>query len=250
MAQPTRTPNPATTDRPQRSSTRVARKRPLGWLPWALLGLLLLLLALILLGVRAARDDDGNADGTPRAAVPTAGTGATGPGAGGTGGSGGTGGTGATGGAGGTGLASGALAGLGAGALTGGGGVSAAADAKAAAALLGPRDPGTAGTVLFDEGSASLDGDAQKVVATAAQNLRTAGAKNVEVVGYTDKVAGAPVNEPLSQERADAVAAALRTELPGVTVTTSAQGQEQPIATNDTAEGRQQNRRAAILARG
>ena len=58
MSTPTRTPNAATTTRPGRSSHRVARKSPLGWLPWALLGLLALLLGAVLLLVNAV-DDDG-----------------------------------------------------------------------------------------------------------------------------------------------------------------------------------------------
>jgi hypothetical protein len=47
MTEPTRTPNPATSSHPERSSRRVAHKSPLAWLPLALLLLLLLLLALI-----------------------------------------------------------------------------------------------------------------------------------------------------------------------------------------------------------
>ena len=58
MAAPTRTPNAATTTRPERSSKRTARKAPLGWLPWALLGLLALLVAATLLVINAV-DDDG-----------------------------------------------------------------------------------------------------------------------------------------------------------------------------------------------
>jgi hypothetical protein len=55
---PTTTPNPSTTTRPEKSSKRVARKTPLGWLPWLLLGLLGLLLAGVLLLINAV-DDDG-----------------------------------------------------------------------------------------------------------------------------------------------------------------------------------------------
>ena len=102
--------------------------------------------------------------------------------------------------------------------------------------------------MLFDEGSASLDADAQQVVDTAAANLRAAQVKAVQVVGYTDIVAGTPVNGALSQQRAESVAAALRRRLPGVTVTTAAKGESDPIASNDTTEGRRQNRRVAILA--
>jgi hypothetical protein len=55
---PTRTPNPSTTTRPEKSSRRVAHKTPLGWLPWLLLGLLGLLVAGALLLINAV-DDDG-----------------------------------------------------------------------------------------------------------------------------------------------------------------------------------------------
>jgi hypothetical protein len=55
---PTSTPNPSTTTRPEQSSRRVARKSPLGWLPWLLLGLLGLLVAGALLLINAV-DDDG-----------------------------------------------------------------------------------------------------------------------------------------------------------------------------------------------
>ena len=58
MTAPTSTPNAATTTRPERSSRRAARRSPLGWLPWALLGTLAVLLAAVLLIVNAV-DDDG-----------------------------------------------------------------------------------------------------------------------------------------------------------------------------------------------
>ena len=54
MATPTPTPNSATTTRPERSSKRTAHTSPLGWLPWALLGLLALLVAAVLLVINAA----------------------------------------------------------------------------------------------------------------------------------------------------------------------------------------------------
>ncbi len=51
-------------------------------------------------------------------------------------------------------------------------------------------------------------------------------------------------------QRAEAVADALRSQLPGVNVTTVALGQNDPVAPNDAEPGRQQNRRAAIVATG
>ena len=58
MTTPRPTPNPATSTHPERSATRVAHKKPLGWLPWALLLGLLALLALVFLIINAD-DDDG-----------------------------------------------------------------------------------------------------------------------------------------------------------------------------------------------
>ena len=58
MTTPRPTPNPATSTHPERSSKRVAHKKPLGWLPWALLLGLLGLLALVFLIINAV-DDDG-----------------------------------------------------------------------------------------------------------------------------------------------------------------------------------------------
>ncbi len=229
MPEPTRTPNPATATRPERSSERVAHKRtPLAWLPLALLALLVLLALLIYLLVRGASGSDhtGKAGAVPASplAAPTAP--AAGPGAG-------------------------APINT-SGALVGGAGLAPAAATNTAGsgggAKVAAAAPGTAGTVLFGEGKAGIDADGRQVVAAAAKNITAGGAKNVQVIGYTDMVAGTPVNGPLSQQRAQAVAAELKALLPaGTTITTSAKGEADPAASNTTAAGRQQNRRVAII---
>jgi len=130
-----------------------------------------------------------------------------------------------------------------AGAAGSGGGSAGGAGAGVAAAA-----PGTAGTVLFAEGKATVDADGRQVVTAAAKNLTAGGAKSVQVIGYTDKVAGAPINGPLSEQRAQAVATELKALLPaGTAVTVSAKGQADPAVSNATAAGRQQNRRVAII---
>jgi len=145
------------------------------------------------------------------------------------------------------------------GALVGGAGLAPAAAGSTGGAAgtgggttaTGPRAPGSAGTVLFAEGSSAIDSNGQKVIRAAAAALKAAGAHTVEVIGYTDVVAGQPVNMALSAKRGRAVAAALRTELgSGVTVTSNGRGEQDPAASNGTRKGRQQNRRAAILDRG
>lgn len=250
---PVATPNEATTTRPARSSKRVARKAPLAWLPLALLAALLLLLLLTFLVINAVDDDGpdgpagdrlgqlGSSDGSgvngADGQAPAAGEGANG---------------GTQGGApqagapqAGAPVDPAALTGA---SLVGGAGVSPAV-ASGDAATLGKRDAGTVGTVLFAEGSAEIDADGAKVVAQAVETLRRTAAPQVVVAGYTDVVAGQTVNEPLSERRAAAVAAALGKALPDLKVTTDARGQSTPVAPNDSAEGRQQNRRAAIVAR-
>lgn len=69
---PRETPNPATSTRPRESSTRVARKRPLAWLPLAIVALLILLALLIaFLLAKANDDDDSNSDSAPSASTST-----------------------------------------------------------------------------------------------------------------------------------------------------------------------------------
>ncbi len=278
MTEPTRTPNPGTSSHPERSSRRVAHKSPLAWLPLALLLLLLLLLALIAFAIAAANDDDGKgrrtvtAPGPSATSGPASGGGATPSGAaeptgGAPAGGAPTAGAPTTGGAptggapagGTTGSGAAALRGPLKGALVGGAGLAPAAAGSTGGATgtgggttaTGARAPGSAGTVLFAEGSSAIDSNGQKVIRAAAAALKAAGAHKVEVIGYTDVVAGQPVNKALSAKRARAVAAALRTELgSGVTVTSSGRGEQDPAASNGTRKGRQQNRRAAILDRG
>lgn len=285
MPEPTRTPNPATSSRPQRSSQRVAHKKPLAWLPLALLALLALLAVGLYLILRAVNSDDGttkaavpsagaaalptapsvpaapsvpsapnvpSAAGAPTSARASVGPGSTGGSAGPTGpqvgaaapGVGGAGSAGGVVGAGGAPLAS-------TGALIGGAGIAAApagSAGRSSGTTVAAPAAGTVGTVLFGEGSASLDSAGRQVLASAAKNLTAGGARNVQVLGYTDVVAGAPVNTALSQQRADAVAEALRSQLPaGVPVTAVGRGEADPAASNDTDSGRQLNRRVAVV---
>ncbi len=251
MPEPTRTPNPATATRPERSSQRVAHKKaPLAWLPLAALALLALLALMIYLLVRGASGSDDTAKAraipatpgpaattAPRAAAPGAGSAGAGTGGGSTGGA-------AAGGGGGAPIRT-------TGALVGGAGrppAAAATTGGGGRTPVAPAAPGTAGTVLFAEGKATMDADGRQVVTAAAKNLTAGGAKSVQVIGYTDKVAGAPINGPLSLQRAQAVAMALKALLPaGTAVTVSAKGQTDPAASNATAAGRQQNRRVAII---
>ncbi len=104
--------------------------------------------------------------------------------------------------------------------------------------------------MLFSTGSAELGPQSRLVLDAAAQRIRTAKPAAVTVTGYTDTIGGRPTNGTLAGQRAGAVAAALRARLgaaaPPIMVTS--RGQSDPVATNATAEGRQQNRRVTIAA--
>jgi outer membrane protein OmpA-like peptidoglycan-associated protein len=104
--------------------------------------------------------------------------------------------------------------------------------------------------ILFATGSAAVSGAAQNDLYAVARNLNQYPNSRVEVVGHTDNTGSAALNMDLSQRRAQSVAGILSAA--GVSssrlVATGA-GFNQPIASNDTAAGRAQNRRVEILIR-
>lgn len=72
--------------------------------------------------------------------------------------------------------------------------------------------------------------------------------EQIEVQGHTDNVGKDEINRALSQERADAVRRWLvQRGIPAAKLLAKGYGSTRPIATNDTEEGRQQNRRVQFL---
>lgn len=99
--------------------------------------------------------------------------------------------------------------------------------------------------IYFDTGSATITRDSLETLTSAANAIKQAPAgTKIEVGGHTDNTGDAAANVTLSQQRADAVVAKLA-ELGVAAGTLSAKGygQEKPRASNDTDEGRAQNRR-------
>lgn len=99
--------------------------------------------------------------------------------------------------------------------------------------------------IYFDTGSATITRDSMETLTSAANAIKQAPAgTRIEVGGHTDNTGNAEANVTLSQQRADAVAAKLA-ELGVAADTLSAKGygQTKPRASNDTDEGRAQNRR-------
>lgn len=98
--------------------------------------------------------------------------------------------------------------------------------------------------INFEPSSAKLDAQAKSILDDIAEVLRSCGDIRLEIGGYTDSQGGEAMNKQLSQSRAEAVMAELRNRR----ISTSAYsakgyGEDDPIATNDTEEGREANRR-------
>jgi outer membrane protein OmpA-like peptidoglycan-associated protein len=102
--------------------------------------------------------------------------------------------------------------------------------------------------ILFATDSASLRPDLLRDLRSVAGNLDAYPNSTVQVLGHTDNVGAASYNQDLSYRRADAVARELISA--GVSasrVQAIGRGESQPVASNLTAEGRQQNRRVEIV---
>lgn len=105
--------------------------------------------------------------------------------------------------------------------------------------------------VLFDTAKADLKSGARERLAKVAGILIAYPDIRVEIDGYTDSTGSLEFNEKLSQERAAAVQTYLVSQgVNSATITTQGFGPNDPIASNDTAAGRQQNRRVELVVSG
>ena len=102
--------------------------------------------------------------------------------------------------------------------------------------------------ILFDTGSSRIKKSSEIVLNKVAQTMVDNPEIVVEIQGHTDIVGSRASNLKLSQARAESVAKYLIAK--GVAterITTKGFGPDQPVASNDTAEGRQQNRRITFV---
>jgi outer membrane protein OmpA-like peptidoglycan-associated protein len=106
----------------------------------------------------------------------------------------------------------------------------------------------TLGDVLFDTNEAEIKSGSMKSIDRLAEFLRENEDRRVLIEGYTDTSGADTYNLSLSQRRADAVQAALiRNGISPDRIRSAGLGEAYPVATNDTAAGRQQNRRVEIV---
>jgi len=105
--------------------------------------------------------------------------------------------------------------------------------------------------VLFDTGKYSLRPLAREKLAKVAGIVSGHPGLRLAVEGHTDSVGGENYNQRLSEQRGDSVRDYLMQEgMPASSVTAKGFGKTQPVASNDTASGRQQNRRVEIVISG
>lgn len=105
--------------------------------------------------------------------------------------------------------------------------------------------------VLFDFDQDTLRPDARDTLVEVVEVLEFYEGAPVEVIGHTDARGAEAYNDALSLRRAEAV----RAHLAGAGIdpgrlTVDGRGAREPVAANDTDEGRQQNRRVEVLVRG
>jgi len=106
----------------------------------------------------------------------------------------------------------------------------------------------TLGDVLFETGKATLLGGAMRNLDKLAQFLKDNPKKQILIEGHTDSVGSESFNMELSRNRAAAVRNALSNR--GIAMSrmeTEGFGKSRPVSSNDTAAGRQQNRRVEII---
>ncbi|OPL13533.1 MAG: hypothetical protein AVO38_13340 [delta proteobacterium ML8_D] len=106
----------------------------------------------------------------------------------------------------------------------------------------------TMGDVLFDTGKSSLKPGACLTIEKLAVFLKEYPNRNVRIEGFTDSVGSEEFNLGLSIRRAEAVRNALnRLGIELDRILYHGYGEMYPVASNDTAEGRQHNRRVEIV---
>jgi len=101
--------------------------------------------------------------------------------------------------------------------------------------------------ILFDVDKYDLHPEAEEVLKNLAIVLKEADIKVFEVDGHTDSDAGDKHNQVLSENRANAVKNFLTSQGITAEITIKGYGKTRPIASNDTPEGKQKNRRVEII---
>lgn len=104
--------------------------------------------------------------------------------------------------------------------------------------------------VLFDFDSANLRAEDLDIITQTGEFLQRNSTLNIRITGYTDSTGTDEYNQELSMERAESVRQALAEEF-GIDISRmelTGMGKADPIASNQTLEGREDNRRAVMIS--
>jgi outer membrane protein OmpA-like peptidoglycan-associated protein len=105
--------------------------------------------------------------------------------------------------------------------------------------------------VRFETGRYNLRAIDKEKLAKVSGILLAYPGLTLEVEGFTDNTGTEPINQKLSEQRAQAVRDYLISQgIPASRVTSKGFGETMPVASNDTPEGRQQNRRVELVVSG
>lgn len=104
------------------------------------------------------------------------------------------------------------------------------------------------GTGSFKLNSTELNPESANQLDELVEFLNTYPQANVEIIGYTDTSGAAEYNQVVSEKRAQSVAVALEEKgIDASRISAKGEGENNPIASNATREGREQNRRVEVI---
>jgi outer membrane protein OmpA-like peptidoglycan-associated protein len=106
----------------------------------------------------------------------------------------------------------------------------------------------TLGDLLFDTGASNLRPAGQRSMTQLAEFMKLHPDRRASIEGYTDSTGSTGANQALSDRRAHSVMSALmQLGVRGDQLSTLGFGEDRPVAGNDTAGGRQMNRRVEVV---
>jgi outer membrane protein OmpA-like peptidoglycan-associated protein len=104
--------------------------------------------------------------------------------------------------------------------------------------------------ILFDTGKATLKQESMIEIMRVADYMKKNPTARFEVQGHTDNQGSDKINDPLSQQRAEAIVKALEgLGVDGFNLKAVGKGSHEPVADNKTEEGRAKNRRVEFIKR-
>jgi len=99
----------------------------------------------------------------------------------------------------------------------------------------------------FKTGSATITNSSFKFLDGIADYMKSNPEFTLSIVGHTDNVGSDEYNQKLSEDRAEAVKSYLiKKGIGEISITAEGKGETEPIASNDTPEGREKNRRVVF----